>query len=82
MELILRKNFISTTMLPMPLLMFFFFFLVMCDWLGNVDSLVGCWHGKVDQFWYHRGTFYVVGVIASVIYCYICWVWLIGTHFK
>jgi hypothetical protein len=38
-ELILTKNFISTTMLPMSLLMFFFFSIV-CAWLGSVDSLV------------------------------------------
>jgi hypothetical protein len=39
-ELILKKNFISTTMLPMMLLMFFFFFSVVCAWLGSADSLV------------------------------------------
>jgi hypothetical protein len=38
----MRKNFISTTMLLMSLLMFLFFFLVMCVWLGSVDSLVNC----------------------------------------
>jgi hypothetical protein len=32
------------------------------------------WHGRVDQFWCHRGTFATMGVIASVISYYICWV--------
>ncbi len=39
MELILRKNFISTTMLLMPLLMLFFFFFVMCPWLVMLIAL-------------------------------------------
>jgi hypothetical protein len=37
-ELILRKNFISTTILSMSLLMFFIS--IVCVWLGSVDSLV------------------------------------------
>jgi hypothetical protein len=40
MELILKRNFISTTLLPMWLPTFFFFFIVVCAWLGSVDSLV------------------------------------------
>jgi hypothetical protein len=39
-ELILKMNFISTTILPMLLLMLFFFFSIVCTWLGSVDSLV------------------------------------------
>ncbi len=26
--------------------------------------------------------FFPVGVIANVIFYYICWVWFIGTHFQ
>jgi hypothetical protein len=44
--------------------------------------ILRCWHVKVDQFWCHMGTFFIIGVIASVISYYICWVWLIGTHFQ
>jgi hypothetical protein len=40
----------------------------------------GSWHGRVDQFWHHRVPF--LGVIANVISYYICWAWLIGTHFQ
>jgi NhaP-type Na+/H+ or K+/H+ antiporter len=39
------------------------------------------WHGRVDQFWCHRGTFATMGVIAIIISYYICWVQLIWTHF-
>ncbi len=40
------------------------------------------WHGRVDQFWCHRGTFATMGVIAIIISYYICWVQLIWTHFQ
>jgi hypothetical protein len=36
----------------------------------------------VDQFWCHEGIFSSMGVIASVISYYICWVWLIEIHFQ
>jgi len=39
-ELILKKNFISTIMLLMLLLMFFLFFSIVCAWLSIVDSLL------------------------------------------
>jgi hypothetical protein len=42
-----------------------------------------CFHPcRVDQFWCHGGIFSIMGLIASVISYYICWVWLIRTHFQ
>jgi hypothetical protein len=37
------------------------------------------WGGPILASWWY---FFAVGVIASVIYYYICWVWLVGTHFQ
>jgi len=48
----------------------------------SIVDFFGSWHGRVDQFWHHRGTFFAMGVIANVISYYICWAWLIVTHFQ
>jgi hypothetical protein len=40
--------------------------------LVNTDQIgmhMGCWHGGVNQFQHHKGIFFVMGVIASTIFC-------------
>jgi hypothetical protein len=40
-------------------------------YLASTNDPMGCWHGRVDQFWHHNGIFSAMGVIASAISYYI-----------